>query len=49
MEQEQLIRIKKLLQNVPKGALKVERHFNGHTETNLFAESFQTRTEGKGK
>ena len=49
MEQEQLLRIKKNLQDVPKGTLKVEHHFNGHTETNLFTESFQTRTEGKGK
>lgn len=49
MEQEQLLRIKKKLQDVPKGTLKVERHFNGNTETNLFTESFQTQTEGKGK
>lgn len=49
MEQEQLLRIEKNLQDVPKGTLKVEHHFNGPTETNLFTESFQTRTEGKGK
>ena len=48
MEQKQLLRIQKNLQDVPKGTLKVEHHFNGHTETNLFTESFQTRTEGKG-
>ena len=49
MGQEQLLRIEKKLQDVPKGTLKVEHHFNGHDETNLFTESLQTRTEGKGK
>ena len=49
MGQEQLLRIERKLQDVPKGTLKVEHHFNGHTETNLFTESFRTRTAGKGK
>ena len=49
MGQEQLLRIERKLQDVPKGTLKVEHHFNGHTETNLFTESFRIRTAGKGK
>ena len=49
MEQEQLLRIEKNLQDVPKGTLKIEHHFNGHMETNLFTGSFQTQTEGRGK
>ena len=36
------------LQDVSKGTLKVERHFNGNTETNLFTESFRPR-QRKGK
>ena len=49
MEQEQLLRIRKNLQDVPKGTLKVEHHFNGHTETNLFTEIVSDPDRGKRK
>ena len=48
MQQEQL-QIKNSLQGVPERTLKIERHFGGQTETNLFMGSFKTRTDGKGK
>lgn len=49
MEQEPFLYIDKNLQDVPNGTLIVEHHFDKHREVNLFAASFQSNTDGKGK
>lgn len=49
MEQEPFLHIEKNLQDVLEGVLIVEHHFDKHREMNLFTESFQTHTAGKGK
>ena len=49
MEQKSFQRIEKNLQDVPKGTLVVEHHFDKNKEKNLFTESFQTTIIGKGK
>lgn len=49
MEQEPFLHIERNLQDVPKGTLIVEHHFDKQREQNLFTESFHTFTTGKGK
>ena len=41
MEQEPFLHIERNLQDVPKGTLIVEHHFDKQREQNLFTESFQ--------
>ena len=48
MEQEPFLHIERNLQDVPKGTLIVEHHFDKQREQNLFTESFHTFTTGKG-
>ena len=49
MEQEQLLKIKKNLQDVPKGTLKVEHHFNGHTKPIYLQNRFRPGQREKEK